>query len=179
MSIIFCAIDPSITCTGLSTLRRCDDGKFDLIDKTSISTKTTRFATRWDKKLAMHFMFCKWLKPRIDDISFCVFENYSYGSPGQLADLGELNGLYRKYLSDNGKPVDVIAPASVKKIVGGHGRASKSEVASGVLTFLNDSELIKFSNRDESDSVAVGVAYAISMMALAEAEEVNNEQKQD
>lgn len=179
MSVVFCAIDPSITCTGLSTLRRCDDGQFDLIDKTSISTKSTKFKTRWDKKLAMHYMFCKWLNPRMTDISFFVFENYSYGSAGQLADLGELNGLYKKYLSDNNKPVDVIAPASVKKIVGGHGRASKAEVASGALTFLNNSELIRFNNTDESDSAAVGIAYAISMMALAEIEEARNEQEEN
>lgn len=170
MSVMFCAIDASISCTALSILRRSpdSDNMFELIEKVSLSTKNVKFPNRWEKKLAMYYLFQKWLSTRVESISFFVFENYSYGSPGQLADLGELNGLYKKFISDHKKPMDVIAPTSVKKIITGNGRASKEEVATSVLEYLESPDSIKFNNLDESDSAAIGVSYAISMTQLIE-----------
>lgn len=170
MSVMFCAIDASISCTALSILRRKDneDDKFELIDKISLSTKNVKYPNRWEKKVAMYYLFSKWLTTRVDLISFFVFENYSYGSPGQLADLGELNGLYKKFISDHKKPMDVIAPTSVKKIIAGNGRASKQEVATAVLEYLDSPDSVNFNNFDESDSVAIGISYAISMTQLIE-----------
>lgn len=176
---MFCAIDASISCTALSILKRKDgkDNKFELIDKISLSTKNVKFPNRWEKKIAMFQLYEKWLSSRVDLISFFVFENYSYGSPGQLADLGELNGLYKKFISDHKKPMDVIAPTSVKKIIAGTGRASKQEVAEAVLEYLESPDLIKFNNLDESDSVAIGISYAISMTQLIDSGGVVNEQE--
>ena len=176
---MFCAIDASISCTALSILKRKDgkDNKFELIDKISLSTKNVKFPNRWEKKIAMFQLYEKWLSSRVDLISFFVFENYSYGSPGQLADLGELNGLYKKFISDHKKPMDVIAPTSVKKIIAGTGRASKLEVAEAVLEYLESPDLIKFNNLDESDSVAIGISYAISMTQLIDSGGVVNEQE--
>ena len=115
MSVLFCAIDPSIACTALSIIRQVGD-KYEVIDKVSLKTGKIKYADRWSKKVDMYNMYTHWLSTRIVDVSFVVFENYSYGSAGHLADLGELNGLFKKYLSDRGKPMDVIAPASVAKM---------------------------------------------------------------
>jgi len=172
MSVLFCAIDPSISCTALSIIRQVGD-KYEVLDKVSLNTYKVKYSDRWIKKLDMYEMFAHWLSTRIVDVSFFVFENYSYGSPGHLADLGELNGLFKKYLSDRGKPMDVIAPASVKKIIADSGRASKKEVAEKVRKFLVDKD-IEFKNTDESDSVAIGIAYAISMLRI---EDEQNEDK--
>ena len=173
MSVLFCAIDPSISCTALSIIRQVGD-KYDVIDKVSLKTGKIKYPDRWTKKVGMYNMYEHWLSTRIVDVSFVVFENYSYGSPGHLADLGELNGLFKKYLSDRGKPMDVIAPASVKKIITGNGRAKKKEVAEALPKFLVDKD-IKFKNTDESDSVAIGIAYAISMMRIEDEQNKNKE----
>lgn len=168
--VIFCAIDASISCTAISLLRCSEDDsrKFEIIDKVSIKSGKVKFATRWDKKVAMYEMFARWLDSRVENIAFSVFENYSYGSPGHLADLGELNGLYKKYLSDHSIPIDVIAPGMVKRIIADNGVAIKSKVAKDVLKFLVDPDNANFNNFDESDSVAVGIAYCINMFELLE-----------
>jgi crossover junction endodeoxyribonuclease RuvC len=57
-----------------------------------------------------------------------------------------------------------LTPSTVKKELTGNGRASKEEVADAVLshfrTIMGDST-IKFKNKDESDAVAVLIAYCI------------------
>ena len=52
-----------------------------------------------------------------------------------------------------------IAPLTVKKLVGGHGKASKEEVEAGVQKFLKSP--VSFQNNDESDSLGVGIAYCL------------------
>lgn len=52
-------------------------------------------------------------------------------------------------------------PITIKKEVGGHGKASKEEVASGVLDFLT--EPVTFNTDDESDAVAVAICHFIKM----------------
>lgn len=158
--IRFCAIDPSITCTAISILSMNTDGKFDVIDKTSLKV-AAKFKDRWEKKLKVYELYKYYLNKHVEDISFFVFENYSYGSPGHLSDLGELNGLFKFYLSCNKKPFDTITPSEVKKIITGSGRADKKQILEALPQFLSKS--IVFNNFDESDSVAIGIAYAKKM----------------
>lgn len=51
-----------------------------------------------------------------------------------------------------------IAPTSVKKAVTGNGKASKEEVAEAVEAYVGKQD---YATNDESDAVAVGLAYAI------------------
>ncbi len=170
----FCAVDPSISCTGIAILEYDkEEDRFTVVDKTNISTKL-KYKDRFEKKIDMANMFEFYLKDKIDEISFFVFENYSYGSPGHLADLGEMNGLLKKYIHSHNKHIDVMAPSSVKKIVAGNGRASKDEVKDSLAKFIKNFERIKFITSDESDAVAIGVAYGIKML-----EEVNRGNKED
>jgi len=166
MSIHFCAIDASINCIGISILELVEPDKIKIIDKTTLKIKKTKYSNRFHKKIDMYEMFVYWLNPRINDISFFIFEGYSYGSPGHLADLGEMNGLLKFYLYKNKKPVDEISPGSVKKIITGNGHAKKPVVAESIKNFLINSDDIVFNSYDESDSVAVGTAYALSMLEV-------------
>lgn len=159
--IKFCAIDPSISCTAISILTMEGD-EYRLIEKTSL-VLPGRYTDPWKKKVDMLALFSHWLDGRIDDISFFVFENYSYGSPGKLADLGELGGLLKNYITTKGKYFDVIPPKSVKLKISGNGNASKEKVRDEVMKFLINRDEVVFNNLDESDSVAVGIAYAMTM----------------
>lgn len=177
--IYFLAIDPSISSTGISVLSMNDDNKFLLHYKTSLIPKTNKETdrTRFKKKYALYDMFSFCLDHiqhnlRID-LSFAIFEDYSYGSIGHLAHLGELNGIYKLELAKRKIEFDVIAPSSIKKIVTGSGKATKDEVAKKLPQFVLNYDHFKFNNNDETDSVAVGVAYAILMT------DIINEPKQD
>lgn len=163
MQVKFCAIDPSISCTGVAILEYVGGNDFILIDKASLFANKTKYREKWQKKLDMLALFEFYMKDKMEDISFFVFENYSYGSVGQLADLGELGGLLKKHISDFDKSFDVMAPSSVKKIVTGNGRASKDLVQESLVKFIRDFEHYNWNNFDESDAVAVGVAYALKM----------------
>ncbi|HID0815749.1 TPA: crossover junction endodeoxyribonuclease RuvC [Clostridium botulinum] len=58
--------------------------------------------------------------------------------------------------------IDEIAPTSVKRLVAGDGKASKQEVEEGVREHLVDLQKnIEFFSDDESDAVAVGIAWMI------------------
>jgi Holliday junction resolvasome RuvABC endonuclease subunit len=175
MAVKFCAVDPSISCTGLAILEERNEGEFILIEKTSLITTKVKYKDRWDKKVAALELFNYWLTPRIEDISFFVFENYSYGSPGHLADLGELNGMFRLFIHHYDKPVDYMAPSSIKKFVTGSGKATKREVQADLSKYILNFEDIKFNNLDESDAAAVGVAYALKMRGIINESEKNRE----
>ncbi len=162
-SVKFLSIDPSITCTALSILQHIDGDTFELLHKTSLNIKS-KYVDRFKKKMDMYELFKYWLDLNGENISFAVFENYSYGSSGHLADLGELNGLYKQYLYNRSIPFETMAPASVKKVIAGDGRASKEEVAAALNKFLINFDTITFNNTDESDSAAIGIAYAINML---------------
>ena len=165
--MLYCALDPSISCTGISILECLSKDSYKVHDVGSISIKNISAHRKFERKAVMLELLEAWLEPWASRIGFVVFENYSYGSPGRLADLGELGGLYKSYFYGRDIPIDVIPPASVKKIVGGGGRASKEEVRNGVAKFL--SSPAEFNNYDESDAVAVGIAYGINMLAMESA----------
>jgi len=51
--------------------------------------------------------------------------------------------------------------STVKRVVGGHGKADKDEVAAGVRRILGLADDFVFATDDESDSVAIGLTYLI------------------
>jgi len=54
-----------------------------------------------------------------------------------------------------------INASTVKKTIGGHGKADKAEVAAGVRRILGLSDDFIFATDDESDAVAIGLTYLI------------------
>lgn len=167
----FAGVDISISSTGIAVVEYLGDSKFKLIDKKTISP--SRHSKGFDRKLENYQVFKFYTEnfSAAKEISFFVLENYSYGSPGKIADLGELGGLYRFQIVNNlKKSFDVLAPQSVKKIVAGSGRATKEEVRDSLSKYIEDFDSINFNNYDESDAVAIAVAYGLLF------EKNNNEQ---
>lgn len=71
----------------------------------------------------------------------------------------------------NGIDMDIkeIPPTTVKKVIGGHGRAEKSEVEEGLRKYLIKSQQeYKFETDDISDAVAVGITYLIENKKIKE-----------
>ena len=60
-------------------------------------------------------------------------------------------------------PYHEMSPASIKKIVGGYGNASKEEVADGLEPYIG---YWTYRSNDESDAAAVGVAWLIKNLYL-------------
>lgn len=62
--------------------------------------------------------------------------------------------MYRNEVED----IHEIAPTSVKKAITGNGKASKDELAEGLIKYVGD---VHYRTNDESDAVGVALAYAI------------------
>ena len=163
MNVKFCSIDAALISLGISVMELMTNGEYKIHKVSTLHVKSNSKHTRWERKVFMLDLFVKWVEVNAQDVSFFVFENYSYRSNGHLADLGELNGLLKKHIHDLGKPFDVNAPSSVKKIITGKGNSPKSIVQDSVCSFLT--EEVIFKNSDESDSVAIGVAYSEFMLS--------------
>jgi Holliday junction resolvasome RuvABC endonuclease subunit len=171
--VIICAIDPSISSTGIAIIEYTQDLGFKLLDKCTLLNKKA-LPDRWKKKEITFELFEYYLKDKIQNIDFFVIENYSYGSVGYLSDAGEMVGLFKHYIWQHKVAFDVIAPSTVKRIIGGSGLAKKEEVASKIPSFLINKEKIIFNNFDETDAVAIGVAYILDL----EAKENDNKREQ-
>ncbi len=156
-----CGIDPSITSTGISIID-IEDSVFKLVFKTSLVNKKS-FKNRWEKKEVTRELFEHYLKDKIKDIDFFIFEDYSFGSKGYLADAGEMIGQFKHFLWKHKKPFDRIPPATVKKLIGGDGRAEKDVVAGNLKNYISNIKDYKFNNFDETDAVAVVIAYLINI----------------
>lgn len=160
--IVVLGIDPSINSCGLALVEIVDikEAKFRLVDKTSLINKVA-YPNRWEKKEGTLDLFAFYLESKIPMIAFSVIENYSYGSVGYLSDAGELVGLLKHHLWSNKINHDVIAPSTVKRIVGGSGLAKKDQVAAQLHKFLVNYNDFEFNNFDETDAIAVAIAYII------------------
>ena len=164
-NVSFVAIDPSISATGVSRISKSESSDLYKVERVdTVTCGSRRFPNRWEKKVKMSLLFKNLIETHYSDCKFAVFENYSYGSPGQLADLGEMNGLFKYILSANNIPFETITPNEVKKIITGKGNADKDLVQKSVEKFME--KKIVFKGYDESDSVAVGIAYAIKMRGI-------------
>ena len=166
--MIYCGIDPSISCTGIAAVSVVDAAnlKFELVDKKSIKPRYS--ADRFSKKLDGLHLF-KYANENFDSLKnaeFYVFENYSYGSPGHLADLGEYTGLLKYCIHAMGKRFDTLAPTEVKKLIAGKGNSKKDAVRAGLADYLVNFDSISWSNYDESDAAAIAVAYGIKMLRI-------------
>ena len=176
--IAFLCVDPSINGTGLSlvTFIGKQDGisQFKVLDKTTLLLPRQRikYVDKYLKKIDVLHLFKHAVDCYIEQfgseyrIGWSVFESYSYGSTGQLADLGEMGGLF-KYFLYTGLPykvaVETITPMQVKTIIGGSGKAGKDVVRNSLEKYIPDYNNIVWNSFDESDSVAVGISYFLLM----------------
>lgn len=151
----FVSLDVSTTCTGYSKFTMNSETKEFTYEKTdSIKAKDKDIYRRFN---TMHVAF-ETLE-LYTDCDFVVFEDYAFNG-NRVTQLAEMNGLLKYNYTMNGKPIKTIAPSSIKKWVTGFGRGSKDLVRKAI-SERDDFKHVKFKNNDESDSVAVGLAYIL------------------
>lgn len=68
----------------------------------------------------------------------------------------EVVGIMTLLAHRKGKVFDEISPKTVKKMIGGDGRATKQQVADGLTHYVG---LLPFACDDESDAVALGLTW--------------------
>lgn len=92
-----------------------------------------------------------------------VFENYAFNG-NRVTQLAELNGVLKyNFTLEKNKVIELVAPATIKLKVTGHGRGSKDNVRKSIIN-LDLFKDIKFKNNDESDSAAVGYTYIMKLL---------------
>ena len=150
-------LDLSLASTGYSVLKVVD-GKVEVLEVGHINNK--KYSSRSHGfRLYQIFVTLKGLFEK-HEITVVVKERgFSLGHKSTQA-LFKVAGVVDLIAhAKGGFDVEEIAPLTVKKLVGGHGKASKEEVAAGVHKFMKNP--VKFKNDDESDSVGVGIAYCL------------------
>lgn len=136
-------IDPSLTCTGMAY--RGPNGLVTI----SVPTDKMRGAPRLAYIRRHVARILQEVKP-----SLVVLEGYSMGSSrgkSRLADLGELGGVLRLLLWENGHDYYVVPPASLKKAVTGKGRAEKPDMLIAMSRVFGN----VFHNSDEVDAAGL------------------------
>ena len=64
------------------------------------------------------------LIPDVED-DVAIFESYSFGSKGRMAQIAENTGILKAGLVSKGYKIEVLAPSTIKKHAAGTGRADK------------------------------------------------------
>lgn len=150
-------LDLSLASTGYSVIKVVD-GKVEVVEVGHINNK--KYSKR-SHGFKLYQIFVK-LKSLFDMyyITDVVKERgFSKGHKTTQA-LFKVAGIVDLIVhAKSGLEVEEIAPLTIKKLVGGHGKATKEEVEAGVHRFLKRD--VSFQNDDESDSVGVGIAYCL------------------
>lgn len=146
-------LDISLTSTGYAVVELFEDGHLKLIDSGRIRT----YAKDTDG------IRLKKIKARLDllfdiyPISYVVRERGF--TKGNLAtqQIFKATGVCEELVAEQGiEDIPQYAPTTIKKHLGGHGRASKEDVARGVLEYFPKAV---FESDDVSDAVAVVLTF--------------------
>lgn len=153
------AWDISLSCPGVALIE-IKGGKIRVVDMDSCATNAdeslaarTRHIEAW-----AHMFIRRHYKKGFDHI---VREKYA-GKFGHHAIFSAWNAVDRA-LNDFGLEVTEksIGQSTVKKEVCGNGRASKDDVEAGVRAKVEGGSELHFKNDNESDAVAVGIAFIL------------------
>lgn len=162
MGEVILALDLSLASTGYSVLK-VEAGQVEVIHVGHINNK------KFSKKshgFKLYQIFVS-LKQTIEEYQPTVVVKEMGFSKGHRATqaLFKVAGVADMLAYGKGfAEVHEIAPLTIKATVGGHGKASKEEVEKGLNKYLVS--VPKFANDDESDSVAVGVAWLLKNKKL-------------
>lgn len=154
--VILC-LDLSLASTGYSVINVVD-GKVQVLEVGHINNKKHSGKSH-GFRLYQIFIRLKELFSKYDVKTVVKERGFSKGHNSTQALFKVAGVVDLIAYAKGGHDVVEIAPLTVKKLVGGHGKASKEEVEAGLHKFLKDQ--VEFKNDDESDSVGVGVAYCL------------------
>lgn len=114
----------------------------------------------------------RWLVRTLDFFqpTFVGLEGYAFSRANQAHQLGEVGGLIRLTLYNDGYTFRIHDPASVKLFASGKGDATKEEVAEGALRLWNFDAAAHFGALGKDTLGDLTDAYVISRMVATEAE---------
>jgi crossover junction endodeoxyribonuclease RuvC len=155
------AFDLSLSNTGYA-VGKIKDRKLSIVEIGTIGTKryaqrSTGFRLNYIAKEVREL----YKKHELDRV--VKEQSFSNSRIKATQQIFKVNGVWElmTYLADK-EDFAELTPSTVKKELTGNGRATKEEVAEAVLahfrSIMGDSNL-KFGNKDESDAVAVLIAY--------------------
>lgn len=84
-------------------------------------------------------------------VGYVAIEGYAFARANQAHQIGELGGVIRLFLHEQGIPFVEIAPSAVKKFATGKGNAQKHEVAAHVQKRWD----VMFKTNDETDAYVI------------------------
>lgn len=150
-------IDGSVSCTGLSLFNYdVNSLTYNYLGSDHIKNpkKTSDKYFENTSRIFNKFISHSFLQQPIDVV---VIENYAFNGAA-VTQLAELNGLIKNYCVSKEWEMKLVAPNTVKRLIGKHGHADKKVVQHN----LNDYSF--FSNKiwkstDESDACAISLAY--------------------
>lgn len=147
------ALDVSSTSTGYSRFEYdIETRAITHIDTGSIKSAKSDILARID--FIDTEMYNKGLHSWADVVAI---ENYAFAGT-RVVQMAEVIGIFKYAFYKAKVPRAMIAPATVKRLIGGSGKASKEEVLLGLYRepCLKD---YSFRNTDESDSAAIGLTF--------------------
>lgn len=145
------ALDISTTCTGVAKAVVLDNGTISDLTVSSIKPKST--LNIYERKDFID----RQLQSDLLWADLVIIEGYAFGGTS-VVQLAEFNGVIKLTIHRLSKPMELIAPTTVKKQITGNGRAKKPDVRKA-LTTLKECQHLSFANTDESDAVALLLAW--------------------
>jgi crossover junction endodeoxyribonuclease RuvC len=140
--MIIIGIDPSLTSTGICTMD--ESGK--LLSTLAINSGFSGMKRLYDIKQQIFKVLINFqLKPTV------FIEGYSFGSMNGREVLGELGGMIRLMLYEEGIEFVDVAPTSLKKYATGIGKGDKVAMAIGVIKSWGKD----FPTTDQTDAYAL------------------------
>ena len=154
------ALDLSLSSTGYAVIQ-WEDSKATVIEVGHIDNKR-KGRMKWShgKRLLHIYEELSFVINSYPDIELVVRENGVSRFNRATQVLFRVVGVVDLLLEEYGlQPSEEISISETKKLITGNGKAEKEEVATAVQQYLTESTT--FVNDDESDAVAVGVAYCL------------------
>lgn len=154
------AQDLSLSSPGFAVLAITDDRQPIILEKSHVKTDAKRthgFRLRQiEEEMARYYVSYK----PTHVVREKGFSRFPAVTQTLFKVVGVSDLVYDAYMSSH-ESMTEIATTSVKKLVTGNGKASKKDVEKAVIERLQIEQAGYFATDDESDAVAVGLAYMI------------------
>ena len=160
MGEVILGIDPGSRITGYAGILR-QGRQLSVIDSGDIVLKRgAEVSARLGELLVRLGAVMEALQPQV----VAVEDIFTHRNPRSALALGQARGVALALAGSRDPPVHAYPPATVKRAVGGHGRADKVQMQRMVQLLLS---LTKTPAEDEADAMAVAVCHALGSRGKA------------